>query len=110
MDDRKLIKHLKDLCERFTPTVAVSSAVLPVTNYLATQFALPSKDKLILTAVRTRKQQDVNMPPVPVAQNFEIPENFEIFIRYDSGSNDHERIILCGDPKMLSLCGDPSFF
>ena len=70
------------------------SAVLPVTNDLVTQFALPSKDKLIRTDARTRKQLDVNMPHIPVAQNFEIPEIFENFIRFDSGSNDHERIIL----------------
>ena len=46
---RNVIKHIKDLSERFTPTVAVASAVLPITNDLATQFALPSKDKLIRT-------------------------------------------------------------
>ena len=38
-EDRSVIKHLKDLSERFTPTVAVASEVLPVTNDLATQFA-----------------------------------------------------------------------
>ena len=43
------------------------------------------------------------MPPIPVAQKFEIPEIFENFIRYDSGSNDHERIILWGDPKKLRV-------
>ena len=40
---RNVIKHIKDLSERFTPTIAVASAVLPVTIDLATQFALPSK-------------------------------------------------------------------
>ena len=55
---RNVIKHIKDLRERFTPTAAVASAVLPITNDLATQFALPSKDKLIRTAARTRKQLD----------------------------------------------------
>ena len=107
---RNVIKHIKDLSERFTPTVAVASAVLPITNDLATQFALPSKDKLIRTAARTRKQLDVNMPPSPVARNFEIPEIFENFIRYDSGSNDHERIILCGDPEMLRVLEKSSFW
>ena len=93
LEARNVIKHIKDLSERFTPTVAVVSAVLPITNNLITKFALPSKDKLIRTAARARKQLDVNMPPIPVARNFEIPEFFENFIRYDSGSNDHERII-----------------
>ena len=107
---QNVIKHKKDLSERFTPTVAVASAVLPITNNLATQFVLPSKDKLIRTAARTRKQLDVSMPPITVARNFEIPENFENFIRYDSGSNDHERIILCGDPEMLRVLEKSSFW
>ena len=110
MEARNVIKHIKDLSERFTPTVAVASAVLPITNDLATQFALPSEEKLIRTAARTREQLDVNMPPIPVAQNFEIPEIFENFIRYDSGSNDHERIILCGDPEMLRVLEKSSFW
>ena len=91
-DARNVIKHLKDISERFTPTVAVASAVLPVTYGLATQFSLLSKEKLIQTAARTRKQLVVNMLPIPVALNFEIPEIFEAFIWYDSGSNDHELI------------------
>ena len=110
LEARNAIKHIKDLSERFTPTVAVASAVLPITNDLATQFALPSKDKLIRTAARTRKQLDVNMPPIPGAQHFEIPENFENFIRYDSGSNDHERIILCGDPEMSRVLEKSNFW
>ena len=52
---RNVIRYLKDLYERFTPTVAVASAVLPVTNNLATQFALPTKEKIIQTAARTCK-------------------------------------------------------
>ena len=99
-DARNVMKHLKDLSERFTPSVAVASEVLPVTNNLATQFAIPSKGKLIRTAARTRKQLDVNMPPI-LARNCEIPETFEIFILYESGSNDQERIILRGDTEML---------
>ena len=110
LEARNVIKHIKDLSERFTPTVAVASAVLPITNNLATQFALPSKDKLIRTAARTRRQLDVNMPPIPVARSFEIPKIFENFIRYDSGSNDHERIILCGDPEMLRILEKSSFW
>ena len=107
---RNVIKHVKDLSERFTPTVAIASAVLPITKNLATEFALPSKEKLIRTAARTRKQLDVNMPPICVARNFEIPEIFENFIRYDSGSNDHERIILCGDPVMPRVLEKSSFW
>ena len=40
LEARNVIRHIKDLSERFTPTVAVASAVLPITNDLATQFAL----------------------------------------------------------------------
>ena len=72
-EGRNVIKHLKDLSERFTPTVAVASAVLPVTNNSAAQFALPSKDKLIWTAARTRKQLDVNIPPHPRCAKFRDP-------------------------------------
>ena len=88
----------------------IASAVLPVTNNLATQFTLPSKNKLIQTAARTRKQLDENMPPIPFAQSFEILETFENFIRCHSGSNDHEQIILCGDPKMLRNLEKSSFW
>ena len=44
LEARNVIQHIKDLSERFTQTVAVASAVLPITNDLAIQFALPSKD------------------------------------------------------------------
>ena len=82
------MKHLKVLSsERFTPTLAVASAVLPVTNNMAARFALPSKDKLIRAAARTRRQLDVNMPPIPV-----------------------ERILLCGDPEMLRVLEKSSFW
>ena len=110
LEARNVIKHKKDLSERFTPTVAVANAVLPITNDLATQFALSSKDNLIRTAARTRKQLDVNMPPIPVVRNFEIPEIFENFIRFDSESNGHEQIILCGDPEMLRVLEKSSFW
>ena len=110
LDAGNVIRHLIDLSERFTPNVAVASAALPVTNNLATQFALPSKNKQIRTAARTRKQLDVNMPPIPYAQKCEILETFEKFIRCDSGSNDHERIILCSEPKMLRVLEKSSFW
>ena len=100
---QKVIKLLKDLRERFTPNVAFASAILPVRNYLATQLALPTKDKLIRTAEHTRKQLDFIIPLIPVLQNFENQEKFIIFIRYDSGSNDHERFILCGNPEKLRV-------
>ena len=103
---RNVIKLSKDLSETHTPIVAAVSAILPVTNVLAIQFALPIKDKLIQTAARRRKRLDVNMPPIPIAQKFEIPEIFENFLWYDSGSNDLERIKLCGYPKNLSVLGN----
>ena len=77
LDARNAIKLLKDLSERFTPTVAVAKAVLPVKNDLVNHFALPIKDKLIRTPARKRKQLDVNMPPITVARKFEISQNFE---------------------------------
>ena len=107
LEGRKVIRYLKDLSERFTPAVAVASAVLPVTNDLATQFALPKKDKLIRTAARTRCKYTA---PSPLRQISRSMKFFEIVIRYDSGSNDHERIILCGDPEMLRVLEKSSFW
>ena len=74
LEARNVIKHIKDLSGRFTPTVAVASAVLPIINDLANQFAHPSKDKLIRTDARTRKQLDLNMPPIPIFDNIQIFE------------------------------------
>ena len=57
LDARNVSKHFKGLRQKFTPTVAIARAVLPFTNDLATQFALPTKDKLIRTAyVRLGRQ------------------------------------------------------
>ena len=71
------IQHLKNLSERFTPTVGVASAVLSVTEDLATKCALQNKDKLMETAACTREKPNLNTQIMPFAQNFEIPQNFE---------------------------------
>ena len=43
---RKVIKEIKALSENLTPAAAVASAILPVTDVLSTQYALPSKPNL----------------------------------------------------------------
>ena len=39
-----------------------------------------------------------------------MPELFKNFIRFDSGQNDHERIILFGDPEMLRVLEKSNFW
>ena len=52
-DARNVIKQSKELSKKLIPTVVIASAILPVTNEMATQFALPTKDKLNRTAAGT---------------------------------------------------------
>ena len=42
------------------------------------------------------------MPSISLAQKFHVPENFGNCLRYDSESNNHERIILLGDQSTPS--------
>ena len=109
-DTRNVIKHLTDLSERFTPFISVASAAAPVTNDLAFQFVLPTKNKLIQTAARTPKQLDVNMSPIPFAQSFKITDFFGSFICCNSGSNGPEQIFLCENPERLKNLEKLSFW
>ena len=102
-DARLVLKNIKELSDSNTPTVAVATAIQPITDNIATQLALPSKENLIRTAQRARKQREEVLPVSPATRSFEKPELFKNFIRFDSGQNDHERIILFGDPEMLRV-------
>ena len=44
---RKVIAEIETRSEQLTPSVAVSSSILPMTNDYATQLSLPSKGSLI---------------------------------------------------------------
>ena len=90
-DARLVLKNIKELSDSNTPTVAVATAIQPITDNIATQLALPSKENLVRTAQRARKQREEVLPVSPATRSFEIPELFKNFIRFDSGQNDHER-------------------
>ena len=109
-DARLVLKNIKELSDSNTPTVAVATAIQPITDNIATQLALPSKEHLVLTAQRARKQREQVLPVSPATRSFEIPELFKNFIRLDSGQNDHERIVLFGDPEMLRVLETSNFW
>ena len=55
-DARLVLKNIKNLSDNNTPTVAVATAIQPITDDIATQLALPTKAHLVPTAQRARKQ------------------------------------------------------
>ena len=93
-DARLVLENIKDLSDSNTPTVAVATAIQPITDDIATQLALPTKENLVRTAQRARKQREEVLPVSPATRSFEMPELFKNFIRFDGVQNDHERIIL----------------
>ena len=107
---RKVIKEIKDLSENLTPAAAVASAILPVTDVLSTQYALPSKPNLIQTSQRLRKAIQTVSIHEPSDRHFDIPDKFQEFLRYDSGKDDHERILVFGDPYMTSVLESSKFW
>ena len=74
---RKVIKEIKALSENLTPAAAVASAILPVTDVLSTQYALPSKPNLIQTSQRLRKVLQTVSIHEPSDRHFDIPDNFQ---------------------------------
>ena len=107
---RKVIKEIKALSENLLPAAAVASAILPVTDVLPTQYALPSKPNLIQTSQRLRKVLQTVSIHEPSDRHFDIPDKFQEFWRYDSGKNDHERILVFGDPYMTSVLESSKFW
>ena len=107
-DARLVLKTIKDLSDSNTPTVAVATAIQPITD-IATQLALSSKENLVRTAQRARKQREEVLTVSQATRSFEIPELFKSFIRFDRGQNDHERIILFGDLEMLRVLETSNF-
>ena len=58
LDARLVLKNIKDLSDSNTPTVAVATAIQPITDAIATQLALPTKENLVRTKQRARKQRE----------------------------------------------------
>ena len=100
---RKVIKKVKTLSEKLTPAAAVASAILLITDVLSTQYALPSKPNLIQTSQRLRKTIKKVSIHEPSDRHFDISDKFQEFLRYDSGKDDHERILVLGDTYMKSV-------
>ena len=78
---RKVINEIKALSENLTPAAAVASAILPVTDVLSTQFALPPKPNSIQTSQRLRKNIQTVSIHEPFDRNFDIPDTFQDFFR-----------------------------
>ena len=76
LDAQNEIRKLKGFRERYTPTV--TNAVLPITNDLVSQLVLPTKNKLIRTAARTRKQLDGNTPSIQLCEVSRFSELLEM--------------------------------
>ena len=106
----KVIKEIKALKENFIPAAAVASAILPITDVLSTQYALPSKPKLIQTSQRLRKNMQTESIHEPSDRHFDIPDTFQEFLQYDSGKDDHERILILGDLYMPSILEGSKFW
>ena len=46
----------------------------------------------------------------PSDRHFDIPDKFQEFLRYDSGKDAHERILVFGDPYMTSVLESSKFW
>ena len=57
-DARLVLKNIKDLSDSNTPTVAVATAIQPITDDIASQLALPTTENLVRTAQRACKQRE----------------------------------------------------
>ena len=57
-----------------------------------------------------RKQREQVLPVSSASRNFEIPELFKNFIRFDSGQSDHERIIFFADTETLRVLENSNFW
>ena len=60
-DARLVLKNIKDLSDSDIPTVA--TAIQPITDDIATQLALPTKENLARTTQRARKQREDSKNP-----------------------------------------------
>ena len=106
----KIIKEIKALKENLNPAAAVASAILPITDVLSTQYALLSKPKLIQTSQRLRKNVQTESIHEPSDRHFDIPDTFQEFLQYDSGKDDHERILIFGDLYIPSILEASKFW
>ena len=57
-----------------------------------------------------RKQQEKKLPLSPAARKSEVHERFKIFVRFDRGQNNQEKLILFGDPEVLRVLENSNFW
>ena len=106
---RKVSKKIKNLSEVSTPAVSVASALLDVTDEYATQMTLPSKANLFEVSQRVRQKKDLIHFPDAASQNSDVPEEIHSFLVHDTGKEDHERIMVLSNNKMVEyLQSSPS--
>ena len=89
--------------------MAVATAIQPITDNIATQLTLPTKENLVRTAQPMRKQLEQVLPVSPATRNFKIAELFANFLRFHQGQKDLERISLFGDPEILRALKKSNF-
>ena len=100
---RRVIAEIKARSEQLTPSVAVSSSILPMTNEYATQLSLPSKGSLIQMSRRKRRDNNLVEEINPINRQFTLPESLRDFLIADTGSEDLERILVFGDKDLVNL-------
>ena len=100
---RKVIAESKTRSEQLTPSVAVSSSILPMTNDNVTQLSLPSKGSLTQMSRRKRQENNLVEEKNPINRQFTLPESFCDFLIADTGSEDLERILVFGDKDLVNL-------
>ena len=75
---RKVIKEIKALRENLTPTAALASGILPVSDVLSTQYTLPTKPNLIQTSQRLRKNIQTMSIHESSDRHFDIADTFQV--------------------------------
>ena len=108
-DAQLVLKNIKELSDSNTPTVAVATAIQPITHLIATQLALPSKENLVRTAQRARKQREEVLPVSTATRGFDIPDLFKNFIRFDSGQMITRGLIYSATLKCYVCFKHPTF-
>ena len=69
-DARIVLKNIKDLSDSNTPTVAVATAIQPITDNIATQLALPSKKNLVLNERASNEKKSYQSPQQPEVSKY----------------------------------------
>ena len=91
-DSKRFIEELKGFSINETPTVALATALIPTTDCLATQLALPLKTSLLETSQTICKKHVVKHPTQSSA-TLENIKGCQHFVVFDSDKEDRERIL-----------------